>query len=229
MLHKVPIFVLGILFLSSSCSHPPSEMSGQIATFNLGAFQFPVAGLKTVVEVVADGTKTRHTLTVLKERQYQDRPAVLVSIEPLWKGPPVACIDSDLFAFDPSSRNFVACLKDRVERASALPNDGQYDWPLTVGKKWSAKFRWRDRQSASKSGTVRAVYTVEKEEVISVPAGTFSALKIVGESLWQNATIWYSKELNSVLKSDIKHKFGNPYGSSRVFSIEIVGLGVGKL
>ncbi|HEB54281.1 MAG TPA: hypothetical protein ENI87_13595 [bacterium] len=57
------------------------------------------------------------------------------------------------------------------------PADARYHWPLWVGKRWECEFveRVRDRGAMP----IRASYHVEALERITVPAGSFEALRIV--------------------------------------------------
>jgi hypothetical protein len=57
------------------------------------------------------------------------------------------------------------------------PADVRYHWPLWVGKRWSCEFV--DRLRGAEPVTMRASYTVEALESVTVPAGTFEALRIV--------------------------------------------------
>ena len=79
------------------------------------------------------------------------------------------------------------------------PADTRFHWPLWVGKRWSCEFADRARGGASLP--VRADYVVEDLDTITVPAGTFEALRIVRSlrrldapadflTRWQ--VIWYA-------------------------------------
>jgi hypothetical protein len=91
------------------------------------------------------------------------------------------------------------------------PVDVRYHWPLWVGKKWSCEFVDRARGG---SIAMRADYAVEDLDTITVPAGTFPALRIVrtlrllgapDEYLprWQVA--WYAPELGT----EVRQLFGD--------------------
>ncbi|MBM4063061.1 MAG: hypothetical protein FJ265_18490 [Planctomycetes bacterium] len=56
------------------------------------------------------------------------------------------------------------------------PADVRFHWPLWVGKKWQCEFADRTEQAAV---TIRASYAVEGLDRITVPAGTFEALRVV--------------------------------------------------
>ncbi len=57
------------------------------------------------------------------------------------------------------------------------PVDARYHWPLWVGKRWSCEFV--DRGPGAPPVPLRADYVVEDLDTITVPAGTFEALRIV--------------------------------------------------
>jgi hypothetical protein len=57
------------------------------------------------------------------------------------------------------------------------PADARYHWPLWVGKRWSCEFV--DRAPGRPALPVRADYVVEDLDTVTVPAGTFAALRIV--------------------------------------------------
>jgi hypothetical protein len=77
-----------------------------------------------------------------------------------------------------------------------------YSWPLTVGQRWEEAHRLErpvDRQTTNRN----SVWTVEAEETITVPAGTFRAFKIV----WRNKNtdamlteMWYAPDVKQWVK-----------------------------
>lgn len=64
-----------------------------------------------------------------------------------------------------------------VARHRLTPVDTRYHWPLWVGKTWSCAYHDepRDRPAIA----MQADYVVEDLDTITVPAGTFEALRIV--------------------------------------------------
>jgi hypothetical protein len=54
-----------------------------------------------------------------------------------------------------------------------LPSRPYYQWPLAVGKTWEQEFR-EELPMARVTNDVVHVWHVEKEETVSVPAGTFN-------------------------------------------------------
>ncbi len=78
-----------------------------------------------------------------------------------------------------------------------------YVWPMQVGQTWdqtTLEERPTDRQTNERIDTV----TVESEEVVTVPAGTFNTFKLVYKNKRTGALryeAWYSLELKQLVKS----------------------------
>jgi hypothetical protein len=92
------------------------------------------------------------------------------------------------------------------------PVDTRYHWPLWVGKRWSCEFVDRGRDAAPI--TMHADYLVEDLDTVTVPAGTFPALRIVRRlqlvgapadflARWQIA--WYAPDLGT----EVRQLFGD--------------------
>ena len=75
----------------------------------------------------------------------------------------------------------LAYLMDKVDgevETSSLPGDIRYVWPLDVGRRWEFAYtlsRPKDRTTEER----RRECVVEKEETLTVPAGTFQTVKVV--------------------------------------------------
>jgi hypothetical protein len=107
----------------------------------------------------------------------------------------------------------------------------QYDFPLEVGKKWSPRFT-----TVSRSGeqTTRWQWTavVERAESVTVPAGTFDALRIRldgfyngarGTSTWtgrRTQTIWYAPAARRTVKSEYEESTQGGSQSGRYRNVE---------
>lgn len=81
------------------------------------------------------------------------------------------------------------------------PVDARFHWPLWVGKKWRCEFADR---SKDKGMLLEVAYVVEALDTLVVPAGTFSALRIVrtsrlivdGETYLDRTIVqWYAPEI----------------------------------
>jgi hypothetical protein len=70
-------------------------------------------------------------------------------------------------------------------------------WPLGPGMTWEQSFR-QERPQDRQTNNYRRVWTVEPEETVAVPAGTFRAVKIVQRGKQTGALVnelWYSREV----------------------------------
>jgi hypothetical protein len=96
---------------------------------------------------------------------------------------------------------------DGQPRHQLLPVDRRYHWPLWVGKAWSCEFV--DQPAAAAPMTMQANYMVEGLDTITVPAGTFEALRIVrrvrllgrdDEYLTRSQVTWYAPALGTEVR-----------------------------
>lgn len=86
------------------------------------------------------------------------------------------------------------------------PADTCYHWPLWVGKRWTCEFV--DRARGAQTVTMRASYHVEEVDTITVPAGTFEALRIVrtlrlpgtDNVLTRTQLTWYAPSLGTEVR-----------------------------
>jgi hypothetical protein len=87
-----------------------------------------------------------------------------------------------------------------------LPVDVRFHWPLWLGKRWSCEFVDR-----AKGGELRlqASYHVEGLDTVTVPAGTFEALRIVrrvqlvgtpDDYLTRAQLLWYAPSIGSEVR-----------------------------
>ncbi len=96
-----------------------------------------------------------------------DGPTMLIGIKP--EGAPTNPVDK-LFGQDWSQRRLV----DGEQTATTRP----FSFPLRIGKSWSVEFDDNTRRGNQLSNHVRRTYTVVDWEDVTVPAGTFHALKV---------------------------------------------------
>ena len=83
-----------------------------------------------------------------------------------------------------------------------VPPRTNYQWPLAVGKTWELTFR-QERPMARETSDLVWVWHVEKEETVSVPAGTFNTLKIVCRDKRTNKPIyeaWHSPDVKQFVR-----------------------------
>ena len=86
-------------------------------------------------------------------------------------------------------------------RRARPPEDWQ--WPIQVGKQWSAIVAWIDRtDTQQQTYTLTSVWTVEAYEEVKTPAGTFKAFKVTRREIESGASqeLWYSPEVKSWIK-----------------------------
>jgi len=82
------------------------------------------------------------------------------------------------------------------------PSRLQLVWPLQPGMGWQQPFV-EERPAVHQTFERIDMVTVEAEEIVTVPAGTFKALKLVYRNEPTGATryeAWYSRELKQVVK-----------------------------
>jgi hypothetical protein len=90
---------------------------------------------------------------------------------------------------------------DETTRLARPPEDWQ--WPIQVGKQWSAIVAWTDRtDTQQQTYTLTSVWTVEVYEEVKTPAGTFKAFKVTRREIESGASqeLWYSPEVKSWIK-----------------------------
>lgn len=98
--------------------------------------------------------------------------------------------------------------KKWVERAK--PNNGHNQYPLWAGKSYTANFNYSKKNGWS--GYVNTWVKVEGWETITIPAGTFEALKVVQKNKNYSYTVWYAPELRINVKYKINNKTGERSG-----------------
>jgi hypothetical protein len=81
---------------------------------------------------------------------------------------------------------------DRPVRLARPPENWQ--WPLQVGKSWSATATWTEGSAQDRSFVLTAVWAVEAYEEVKTPAGTFKAFKVSRREIETGASqeFWYS-------------------------------------
>lgn len=94
------------------------------------------------------------------------------------------------------------------------PADVRYHWPLWLGKRWSCEFV--DRSPGAEPITMRADYLVEGLDHVTVPAGTFAALRVVrtvrrvgeaSEYLTRAQVTWYAPAIGCEVRQLVGETF----------------------
>jgi hypothetical protein len=96
-------------------------------------------------------------------------------------GVPVYVISADGTREIVYRKSDIAFVRETVDGTPVVVNTPprlRYVWPLSVGRTWEQTLQ-EERGSPRRAGERADVVTVEAEETITVPAGTFQTLKIV--------------------------------------------------
>jgi hypothetical protein len=114
----------------------------------------------------------------------------------------------------------VSDLATSLERANGVvtdhytPSHPSYPWPLSAGMSWEESYR-QERPADGRTWEMARVYTVEGEETVTVPAGTFRSLKItwrnknsrtVMQELWYAPDVKQSVKIREVLSNGIRER-----------------------
>lgn len=162
----------------------------------------------------AAGTTTERW-TVLPGGAYRGRPAVRLT-----DGKIVQILD-------PATRNWRATLRDGQEIAAAEPDRGSWSWPLTLGKRWVARFTFRDRRFNVSVGPIVTAWRVEAWESVTVPAGRFKAFRLRGEpgrnNTWQ-VVLWYAPRIALVVRR-VDEQATDQRGVRRTVTLELLDHG----
>jgi hypothetical protein len=89
---------------------------------------------------------------------------------------------------------------DRTVRRAVPPEDWQ--WPLQVGKSWSATVTWVDSGEQERRFVLTGVWAVEAYEEVKTAAGTFKAFKVSRREIESGASqeFWYSPAVKGWIK-----------------------------
>jgi hypothetical protein len=115
--------------------------------------------------------------------------------------------DYSIRMIQPDGRYEVSSTKGVAGFFAGLPtfgNVGSLAWPLSVGQHWSESFLER---STNPPTPIKADLTVDAYELITVPAGTFSAFRLVARACPEvsqggcaSIRIWLSPQVKNVTK-----------------------------
>jgi hypothetical protein len=83
--------------------------------------------------------------------------------------------------------------RDAKVEARSVPPEPWFEWPLEVGRQWRHDAIYEDRRGRAQKSSMFAVVGVE---TVEVPAGTFTALKVVRETSERDTDqYWYAPEV----------------------------------
>ena len=154
-----------------------------------------------------NGETQRHTNTIVEKREIGGREVDVHAKSPPNRDPGSACDGANGDMFDSVTHNWMGCLKDGEILGSLSPHNGQYAWPLEVGKSWRSERTWTDNVIHPEySGPGWEEWTVVAWEEVTVPAGTFMAYKVVRtKTSWETTSEdvsigWYAPEFGGAVK-----------------------------
>lgn len=190
LLFAAPL-VIAVTLVSPTGSQGGEAPQGAV-TADMG---FPAPGTKIVFtqKDLKSGSVTTRMITYLEDGTYKGMPVFQVTD------------GVDTFVLDKATRNWIATLREGKERRSASPHVRSFSWPLWVGKKWKAKYKYRDHERGS-SFDVRYDWKVEDYKEVTVPAGTFKAFKLHGRNPYSERTDWFAPEVKSYVKQKYERK-----------------------
>lgn len=133
--------------------------------------------------------------------------------ERTWQGRKVRAVEGPQGTrlSDAATGDWLAIVKDDKTLVTWEPSLG-YDWPLTVGKSFTRNFRMVNHVTKQETD-VKAMFTVESYETVTVTAGTFKAFKIRYVDSTSEGLSWYSPEAGGAwVKSQAKRNSSFPAG-----------------
>ena len=129
-----------------------------------------------------------------------------------WQGRPHHAYDGPdaTLLLDPTSGSYAAQVKSGKPDVSWDPPLG-FHWPMWVGERWSTPYKVTNYAS-SKTVDTRSWYTVEAQETVHVPAGSYKTFRILYTTPTVWGHIWWSPELGITVKSKLTRVAGDPAG-----------------
>ena len=176
---------MGLMFLGCATTDPeqPPDNAKQVG------FRAPEVGTRAEWKTVANGEETSSVVLFAKE----EIDGVMAYC---WKN-----MEKEVASvFDLATMSFKGrwSLKNGEWLASARPNDGSMRFPLWAGKKYPANYLWSEK--GGWNGRISTWVNIEAWEQVTVPAGTFEALRIIQQDEHFSYTHWYVPELGMGVK-----------------------------
>ena len=143
---------------------------------------------------LSNGKICRVIMTVKEKKQFEGKPAYWIQVNR----------ERDRY-FDiyDMNLNWIGSSEGEKELESADPCIRVFDWPLKVGKKWNSRYTLRVHSQGIHVSTSKVAMSIRTYEEVTVPAGTFRALRIQSGG----ETVWYTPSIGWVVKEQI-----GPYG-----------------
>ena len=141
-----------------------------------------------------DGTSGVNSFQLLGTSTFHGRPAYRYRAEHVWDGR--ATVQRSYSFFDVETLNYMGNtnLAGEAIWQEFTPHTGILDFPLYVGKRYNVLYDRTDHGSGE-TRSVRSLVVVQALETVTVPAGTFEALRL-RHSGWDFAEhTWYAPEI----------------------------------
>ena len=194
--------VVGLVALLAGCATVPTEPPGSQVS---AAMEFPEPGTQWITRGGDEaGWTWLTTFRVLDEGPQRASPAYRVTDQ------------TQVLVYDKATRNWMATLRGEEQRFSASPHNGNFAWPLQVGKWWVSNYVYEDHQRQRRFPRVQFTWRVEAYEDVSVPAGTFKAFRLTGRNPFNFSTIWYAPEARLIVKEVHERFAGHFLGHGKV-------------
>ncbi len=171
--------------------------------------------------VFQDGKSNSRTFTAMKDGVDKGKPVYRASSE------------KTVMAFNHDSRSLVWLGAAGKEELRFSPHYGSFSPPLWAGKKWIHIMAVIDPVKGERAGPMRVPFQVEGLEDVTVPAGTFKALKIRRDGAidWVEGmmsdlikqTDWFVPGLGLVVKTVKTVNADNPGGAGTI-TMEVVSI-----
>ncbi len=203
---KILFSIVLIFCLSSTGQAIANEPAPETETPAIKAsYGFPPTGTKWLGRIVPPrGPTVTLTYTVLEDGIYEGKPVHRVSAGP------------DTILYDKETGNLIASFRIGKEMTSTLPNDGMLNWPLYVGKEWTASYTYNNRLQGMSVGPLQMEIKITAYEDVTVPAGTWKAFRLESEAFNNvTSTLWYAPEINLFIKKVTETQLGHPLGRSK--------------
>lgn len=181
---------------------PPAEIKAELS--------FPSLGTKWVGRVIfPNGPTVTLNYMVLEDGAYEGKSVHRISAGP------------DTILYDKETGNVIASFRAGKEMNSTFPHDGTLNWPLYVGKSWTATYTYNNRLQGMSVGPLNVQYRATAYEDITVPAGSWKAFRIDAEGVNNvTTTLWYVPEISLIVKKIAETMLGHPMGQTKtVFEI----------
>ena len=152
---------------------------------------FPPSGTRWMARFIsATGVTTTNLYRVVDDETHDGKPVHRIN----W--------GTSAELYDKGTANYIATLRNAKAVVSYTPHAGTFDWPLYVGKSWSARYVYRDLIRQTTIDSVQYDCHVETYEKVVVPAGTWDAFRITSKNVdgTSLSTIWYAPDLKLIVK-----------------------------